>query len=92
MNSRLAVVTALVISLVLMGAPVAGHTHATELAGLFSAECPLSELAHQGPVLPSVELSLVRLERLLEQPQEKAASQISAHVYSSVPPRAPPAS
>ncbi len=92
MNSWLAVVAALVISLTVVGAPIAGHTHTTELAGLFSAECPFAELAHQGPALPLVELDLVQLEQQTEELKEKAASQIPAYVYSSLPPRAPPAS
>lgn len=92
MRSRLAIVTALLISVLLIGAPIAGHTHDTARAGLFSAECPLSELAHQGPVVPQIELSLVRFERLLEPARERVAGQISPVAYSFVPPRAPPAS
>jgi hypothetical protein len=92
MNRLLAIVTALVTGVLLVGAPIAGHTHDTARAGLFSAECPLSELAHQGPVLPQVELSLVRFERPVEPARDRAVGQIFSVAYSFVPSRAPPAS
>jgi hypothetical protein len=92
MNRRLVIVTALLLGGLLIGAPVAGHTHDTARAGLFSAECPLSELAHQGPVVPQIELGLVRFERLLEPSRERVVGRISPVAYCVVPPRAPPAS
>jgi hypothetical protein len=82
---------ALLLGLVLVAAPVAGHTHVTETSGLYSADCPLCELAHQGPVVPPIELALARLERVVAQSPEKAPGRRTEGVVFLVSPRAPPA-
>lgn len=91
MKSRGSPVLALLLGLALVAVPVVGHTHATETAGLYSADCPLNELAHQGPMVPSIELALTHLERLVAPSPEKAPGRRAEGIVFLVPPRAPPA-
>jgi hypothetical protein len=91
MNRLGSAVLALLLGLTLVAALVAGHTHATETSGLYRADCPLCELAHQGPMVPPIELGLTRLERLIAPAPEKVPGRRAEGIVFLVPPRAPPA-